>query len=174
MLEDADSPENMTNDLGLAREVGRVAEDHLGLGLELHLLDTSHGGLDANSLAALLKNLVNVGVEHVSAAIDGREAGKTLGQLAKTVERVDVRRFSVTGDGVAVEADTLDGLRGLADGGHVLVGQVEGHGVADEVAGASLKTELVIDLLHAAVVDIKTYVWLLAYTITIIRGRQGS
>jgi hypothetical protein len=38
----------------------------------------------------------------------------------------------------------------------VLVGQVEGHGVSDEVAGAGLEAELFVNLLHAAVVDVET------------------
>merc|ERR1712000_789008 len=40
----------------------------------------------------------------------------------------------------------------------MFIGKVEGHGVADEVAGAGLEAELVVDLLHAAVVDVKALV----------------
>lgn len=156
MLQDTDGTENVTDNLGLAREVRGVTKDHLGAGLKLHLLDASHGGLDANSLAALGDELIDVGVEHVGTAVDGGETGKALGELAKTVQRVDVRRLSVTGNRVTVEADALNGVGGLALGGEVVIGEVEGHGVANEVLGASLKAELVVDLVHGAGVHVET------------------
>lgn len=156
VLEDADGPEHVADDLDLVGEVRRVAEDHLGARLEAHLLDARHGGLDAHGLVALVQHLVDVGVEHVGAAIDGRQAGEALGQLAEAVERVDVGRLAVPGHRVAVEADPLDGLGGLAGDTDVLVvGLVEGHGVADEVARAGLEAELVIHLLHGDAVDVE-------------------
>ena len=156
MLENADGAEDVADNLDLVGEVAGVAEDHLGAGLELHLgLDTGHGGLDADGLAVLVDELVNVGVEHVGTAVDGGKTGEALGKLAKAVERVDVWRLAVAGDGLAVEADALDGLRGGARGIEVVVVEVEGHGVADEILGAGLEAELVKDLLHGAGVHIE-------------------
>jgi len=162
VVEDADALEQVAGDAGLAGEVGGVAEDHLGLGLELHggvvgagaaLL---HGGFDARDTAVGARgDFVDRGVEHVGAAVDGRQAGKALGQFAEAVEGVDVGGLAVAGHGVGVEADALDGLFGLAGVVDVLVGLVEGHGVADEVAGGGLEAELVIDLLHGALVEVE-------------------
>lgn len=156
MRQDADGADDVADNLGLADEVRGVTKDHLGLGLELHLLNASHGSLDTNGLGALVQDLVDVGVEHVGAAIDSRQAGEALGELAETVERVDVGGLAVSGDRVAVEADALDGLGGLALGIDVLISKVESHGMANEVAGGSLKTELVVDLLQSNGVDVKT------------------
>jgi hypothetical protein len=155
VLQNANSSEDVADNLGLVGEVGRVTENHLGLGLELHLLNTSHGRLDAHSLVALILDLVDVGVEHVSTAVDGRQTGETLGKLAKTVERVDVRRLSVSSNRVTVQADSLDGLGSLAGGGDVVVGEVESHGVTNEVLCGGLEAELVIDILHGALVDVQ-------------------
>jgi hypothetical protein len=44
--------------------------------------------------------------------------------------------------------------RGL---GSLLVIEPEGHGVADKVLGSGFKTELGVDFLHGAFVDIETY-----------------
>lgn len=155
VLQDTNSSKDVANNLSLVGEVGGVTEDHLGLGLELHLLNTSHGRLDANSLVAVVLDLVDVGVEHVSSAVDGRQTGETLGKLAKTVERVDVRRLSVSSNRVTVQADSLDSLGSLARGGDVVVGEVESHGVANKVLCGGLEAELVIDVLHGALVDIQ-------------------
>lgn len=154
--QDADGADDVADNLGLADEVRGVTKDHLGLGLELHLLNASHGSLDTDGLGALVQDLVDVGVEHVGAAIDSRQAGEALGELAETVERVDVGGLAVPGDRVAVEADALDGLGGLALGIDVLISKVESHGMANEVAGGSFKTELVVDLLQSHCVDVKT------------------
>lgn len=92
VLEDADGAQDLANRLDLAGKVGRVANDKLGLGRKLDLVvAVGHGGLDAHRLAIVVLDLVDVGVEHVGAAVDGRQAGKALGQLAQTVEGVDVR-----------------------------------------------------------------------------------
>jgi len=44
----------------------------------------------------------------------------------------------------------------LALGRDVIVGEVQTHGVADEVAGTGLEAELIVDLLHAAGVHVET------------------
>lgn len=148
----------MSGDLGLVGEVGWVSEDHLGLGLKLELVGAVlHGSLDTGSLIAVEEQLIHVSVEHVSAAVDGGQTGETLRQFSKTVERVDVRRLSVSGNRVTVQADALDGLRSLSGVGDVVVGEVQSHGVANKVLGAGLKTELVVDVLHGTRVDVKAY-----------------
>lgn len=158
MLENADGTQDVANNLGLAREVRGVTEDGLGASLKLHLLNAGHGGLDADGLVALVNQLVDVGVEHVGAAVDGRQAGKALGELAETVERVDVRRLAVASDRVAVHANALNGVGSLAAGCSVFVSEVESHGMADEVLGASLEAKLVIHLAHGAGVHVETWV----------------
>src|SRR4051794_32215086 len=99
----------MAGNLNLRREVARVSEDHLRLRLKLHLgLDAGHGRLDADGLLALIQDIVNMGVEHVCAAVDGAQTREALGQLAESVERVDVWRFPVARDTVTVEPDPLE------------------------------------------------------------------
>lgn len=159
VLQHADGLQDMADNLDLLGEVAGVTKDELGLGLELHLgLNAAHGGLDTNGLAALVQNLVDGGVEHVGTSVDGRQTGEALGQLAETVERVDVGGLSVASHRVSVEADTLKGLGGLSAGSEVAVVEVEGHGVADEVASASLEAELVVDILHGGRGQVKTWV----------------
>lgn len=151
VLQDADGPQYVSHNLDLVGEVARVANDDLGLGLKLHLgLDVGHGGLDADRLVALVDHLVDVGVEHVGAAVNGRQAGETLGELAEAVEGVDVGRLSVAGDRVAIQTNALDGLGGDAGLVEIRVGLVESHGVADEVFGRGLEAELIKHLLHGA------------------------
>jgi len=101
MVQDTDSLQDMTCNLNLAREVRRISEDLLRLGLEFHgLLSTAvlHRSLDANSLVTIIDNFVDVGVEHVCSSIDGGQTSESLRQLAETVEWVDVRGFAVAGD----------------------------------------------------------------------------
>lgn len=158
MVQDTNRPQNMSRHPDLAREIRRIGNDLLALRLELHALTglatLLHRGLDAADLAVLVQELVDGGVEHVSAAVDGGQAGKALGKLAEAVERVDVWRLSVAGHGVDVETDTVDGLSADAGLVDVFVGLVEGHRVADEVTGAVLETELVVDFLHCALREV--------------------
>lgn len=121
MLQDADGTQDVPNGLALVGEVRRVTEDGLGLCLEFHLVGARHGGLDADSPVFLVEDLVDLGVEHVGAAVDGREAGEALGQLAEAVERIDVRGLAVAGDRVAVEANALEGFGSGAGLGEVVV-----------------------------------------------------
>ena len=158
VLQDANRPQNVADNLGLAWEVRGIGNDHASLGLELHLVHTRHGSLNANGLVTIVLELINMRVKHVRASINGRQTGEALGQLAETVERVDVRGLSVAGDRVAVELDTLDDLGSLSLGGDVVVGEVQGHGMTDEVTGSRLETELVVHLLHRNVVDVQTLV----------------
>ena len=158
MVKNANGPEDVADNLDLAREVRGVTKDHLGLSLEAHAIGTRHGSLDANSLITLVEDLVDVGVKHVGTSVDGREAGEALRKLSETVERVDVGGLSVAGDRVTVEADALDGLGCLAGNVDVFaVGRIEGHGVADEVSGSSLEAKLVVNILHGALVDVETF-----------------
>lgn len=158
VLEHADSTQHVARDLDLVGEVGWVAEDHLGLGLELHLgLNTGHGGLDARGDAVLVQHLIDAGVQHVGTAVDGGQTGEALGQLAESVERVDVWGFAVPSNRVAVQADTLNGIGSDTGGGHVCVVEVQGHGVADEVTGGLFEAELVVDIPHGAGAHVETY-----------------
>lgn len=86
----------------LARaEVAGVADDLLRLD---GLVAAAH----ADELAVRVRDdLVDRLVQHVGAAVDGAETGEGLGQLAETVERVDVRRLAVAGHGRCVQNDTL-------------------------------------------------------------------
>lgn len=161
VVQNADGLEQVSGDLRLAWEVGRISDDLLGLGLKLHglglVITVLHGRLDAGNLAILVKHLVNVGVQHVGTAVDGRQTSEALGQLAETVERVDVRRFSVACHRVDIQADAVNGF----DGGTVLVdifvGGVQSHRVTDKIAGVILEAELVVDLLHSASVDVQSW-----------------
>jgi len=73
----------------LVHEVARVPNHRLGPD---RLPARGHPG----KLSALVvDDLVDLLVEHVGPAVDSREAGEALGQLAEAVERVDVRRFAV-------------------------------------------------------------------------------
>lgn len=160
VLENADRAEDVSGDLDLIREVARVAENQLGLGLKLHLgLDATHGSLDTNSLASLVNKLIDISVEHVGAAIDGAEAGETLGQFTQTVEGIDVRRLSISSDTVSVQTNALDGLGRTARGVKVGVGLVESHSVAYEVLSRGFETKLVVDILHGAGAHVETYVF---------------
>lgn len=162
VLQDTDGLEQVAGDLDLVGEVGRIGDNLLGLGLELHgrglVVAILHGGLDTGDLATfVIQDLIDVGVQHVSTTVDGRKTSKALGELAQAVQRVDVRRLAVAGHGVDVEADTVDSLDGGAGLVDVLVRGVEGHGVTNEITGVILEAELVIHLLHGAATDVETY-----------------
>lgn len=152
VVENADGLDEVADDLGLVGEVGGVCKDLAALGLELHavtlLAALLHSRTNAGNLAVLVFHLVNVGVEHVCSAVNGRETGETLGQLAQAVQRVDVRRLSVASHGVHVKTDALDTILSHALLLNVVIGGVECHAVADEVASGLLEAVLVVDLLH--------------------------
>lgn len=159
MVQDTDGLQDMASNLDFAREVRRISEDLLRLGLELHGCLSApilHGSLDANSFVTIINDLVDVGVQHVGSSVDGRETGKALGQLAETVERVDIGGFAVSRDGVSVQADAFDGFGGLTFVGQVGVVLVEGHGMSDEVSSSCLEAEFVVDILHCACRDVET------------------
>lgn len=99
VLEHADSAQHVASGLDLVREVGWVTKDHLGLRLELHLgLNSSHGSLDACGHTVLVDHLVDVGVQHVCSSVDGGQTSEALGQLAETVERVDIWGLAIAGN----------------------------------------------------------------------------
>lgn len=160
VVEDADRLEEVADDLDFAWEVAGVADDHAGFGREGHGLVVAvlHCGGDALDLSCgRVGDLVDVRVKHVCAAVDGGEAGKTLGELAEAVQRVNVGRFAVAGHRVSVEADARDSVFGHAAGGDVLVGGVEGHAVADEVAGGGFEAEFVVHIFHCAGVHVEAW-----------------
>lgn len=160
VLQDADGLEQVASHPDLAREVRRVGQDLLSLGRELHglavVVTVLHGGLDSRDLAALVvENLVDAGVEHVGTSIDSRQTGETLGKFTKTVQRVDIRRLAVPSHGVHVQANPVDGVGSHARLFNVFIGLVEGHRVTNEVPGVRLQSELVVDVLHGTLRDIK-------------------
>ncbi len=153
MGEDADRLEQLAHDADFVREVRRVGDDLLGLGRKLHALalvaTLLHRGPDPARLAALVvQDLLDGGVEHVRAAVDGRQPGEALRQLAQPVQRVDVRRLAVARHRVDVQPDARHGVGGHAARLDVVVGLVERHRVADEVACRGFESEFVVDLLH--------------------------
>lgn len=78
------------------------------LGLD-GLITTSH----ADKLAIRIgDDLVDLLVEHVGSTVDGAQTSKGLGQLAETVQRVDVRGLAVSGHRLSVQDDTVDGISG--------------------------------------------------------------
>jgi hypothetical protein len=105
-----------------------------------HIVATSH----AHHLAVLKHNLVHRLVQHVGAAVDAGEAGKALGQFTQPVQRVEVRRFAVAGQRVAVEADALYGLGVWLL--LVVVVTVKGQRVAREVRGVLIQAKLLVHL----------------------------
>ena len=160
MLQDTNRLEQVARHRGLAREVRRVCENLLRLGGEGHglcsVIPVLHGGLDARDLAIpVVLHLVDVGVKHVSTAVDGGQTSKTLGKLTQTVERVDVWRFTVPGHRVHVQADAVDGFAGIADLVDVLIGRVQSHRVTNEVTGVVFKAELFVDVLHCALSNVQ-------------------
>lgn len=159
MIQDADGLEQVAGDGDLFGKVAWVGNDLLTLCRKGHALaavvgPVLHRRLDAGDALAVVEELVHVGIEHVRAAVDGREAREALRQLAQAVERVDVGRLAIAGHGVDIEADAHDGLLGHALFVDVLVGRVEGHRVANEVAGRGLEAEFVVDFLHGGPVEI--------------------
>lgn len=161
VVQNTDSLEQVSGHLGLVREVRRIGDDLLGLGLKLHglglVITVLHGRLDTGNLAVLVKHLVDVGVQHVGTAVDGRQTSETLGQLAEAVERVDVWGFSVACHRVDIQANAVNGFDGGAVLGDILVRGVQSHGVTDEIASVVLEAKLVVNLLHRASVDVQSW-----------------
>jgi hypothetical protein len=154
VIQDTHSLQEMAGNPHFAREITGICDDFAALCLELHAFTTLatllHRSFNTNSLAIFPKDLVDIGVEHVCTAVDGRKTCKSLWQLTKSIERVDVRGFTVPSHTVDVEADAGDCIFGDARCIDVVVSRVEGHAVANEVAGVRLKTILVVDFLHGA------------------------
>lgn len=152
VVQDADGFQVVTNHPHLVLEVRGVGNDLLALGLELHALSLFssllHRCPNTGDLATLVLDLVNVGVEHVCATIDGTQASETLRQLTQTVEWVDVRALSIAGHAVDVKTNALDAVPSSSLLVNILVGGVESHAVANEVAGGRLEAVLIVDLLH--------------------------
>lgn len=128
-------------------DVGWVAEHLFAFGYDTATLDADDGG-------AVKNDFVNRSVQHVRATIDGAKPGEPLGQLAKAVQRIQVRALAVASQRVAVQLDALDQIGGrLVD---VVVVQVQRQGVAGEVLSVLVQPELGVQLLgrHALRVDV--------------------
>lgn len=163
VVQDTDRLQDVASNLDLSWEVRWVTKNLLRLRSEseaLSLLATLlHGGLDVSCLSgSIVGDLIKVGVQHVSSTVNSGETSEALWELSETVQWVDVWRLSVAGDRVPVETDALDGLWCSALLGDIVVSGVKRHGVADEIAGGSLKAELVEDILHGASLDVKSLV----------------
>jgi len=75
-----------------------------------HLLTRAH----AANLAVLVEdNLVHDLVQHVRAAVDGRQAREALGQFAQAVQWVQVGRFAVASQRFTVQPDSFDGFAAM-------------------------------------------------------------
>ena len=162
MLQNADRLEQISGHLDLAREVGRVCENLLGLSGEFHglavVIAILHCCLDSRNLVAIIENLIDAGVEHVGTAVDGRKTGEALRKLTETVERINVRRLAIASHGVHIKADPVDGFGGHARFCDIEVGLEQSHRVTDEVTGIVFETELVIYILHRALRDIQAWI----------------
>lgn len=82
VVEDADRLKEIASDGRFAREVRRVCQDLLALCGELHavalLAALLHGSLDTGDFVSGVHDLLDFGVEHIRASIDGRKTGETL------------------------------------------------------------------------------------------------
>ena len=106
MVEYANGAYDLADLLHAAGHIRRIAYDELALGRLLARLDAAH-------LAVLAAHdLVHRLVQHVRAAVDGAQASEALRQLAKAVQRIQVRRLAVADQRLAVQLDALDGLLG--------------------------------------------------------------
>lgn len=160
VVENAYGSDDMACDANFAREVRRVGKDLLGLGLELHSISRNttllQSSLDAGNLSILIQELIDGCVQHVSTAVDSRQSSEALGELSKTIERVDVGGLSVASHRVNVKADTVNDFltsTGLID---VIISLVESHGVTNKVPSGSFKAEFVVHILHRAGLQIQS------------------
>lgn len=128
-------------------DVGWVAEHLFAFGYDAATLDTDDGGTVEN-------DFVNRSIQHVRTAVDGTKPGEPLGQLAKAVQRIQIRALAVASQRVAVQLDALNQIGGrFVD---VVVVQVQRQGVAGEVLRVLVQPELGVQLLgrHALRVDV--------------------
>lgn len=178
VLQDADRLQQVSGNLGLAREIRWVGQNLLGLGGEAHgfaaVIPILHGGLDSRNLAVLIEDLIDVGVKHVGTSVDSRQTSEALRELTQTVERVDVGRLAVAGHRVHVQADAVDGIGGHSTLSNIVVGLIQGHGVANEVTGVFFQAEFVIDFLHGALSNVQAYTMLAVMTMQTPRPRSRT
>jgi hypothetical protein len=159
VVQNANGLQDVSSNLNLAREVGRVSKNLLCLGCELHgRLSTPilHCGLNPHSLGAFIDDFIDIGIQHVSSTIDSRQACKSLWQLSKTVKRVDIWGFPVSGHRVTVQSNAFNRLGSPPFLVKVIVGLVQSHSMTNKVSSSSLKSEFVINVFHCACVDVET------------------
>lgn len=150
VVQDADASDDLLDQLHSVLEstldgVGRVANDHGAVGNPVSILDT-------DDLPVFEEDLVDVGVQHESASVDGADPRESFRDASKTVDGINEWRVSILAHGIGVELDLPDHLdsRELVE---ALIG-VEGNCVADEVNGVGLESEfLEHDLGRLARVD---------------------
>lgn len=115
MIKDANSTNHLANDLGLlkATNVRRIANNYWGFCLLAF-------ARNSNNLARFEQDLIDVGIEHVGATVNG---AKTTERFRKTTESIDwikEGRVTVLTERIDVEVHLANGV----DGGLIEVGVV--------------------------------------------------
>ena len=80
--------------------------------------------------------------QHVSATINSAETSKSLRKLTKTIERVDVGRLAVLGQGLSVQLHAVYQAITLSWPLQIVVIQVQSQGVTKEVNSVRLQSEI--------------------------------
>lgn len=135
MVQEANATNNLSNLLHLSFEVGRITDDSLASGnlsLGHNTSNTASGFIEGEAFNRLVK--------HVCTTIDGRQTGKTLRQISKTVDGVQIRRLSVVSQRIHVELSLGDGLPGRFIQPSFVT--VEAQGVANNILGGIIKRVL--------------------------------
>lgn len=114
--------------------VGGVADHHVAF---RHLAVA----LDAHHLAVLEQDFVDVRVQHERAAVDGADAGESLGDPTQPVNRVDEGRVTVPAHRVHVQLDLIDQVDGWELHKGLVV--IQGDCVSDKVDCVGFQFELV-------------------------------
>jgi hypothetical protein len=133
VVQDTDSTNNLADHLGLAQtlDVGGVTDDKGCFGLLA-------AAADANNLARLEQDLVNVRVEHVGAAVDSAQSAERLWQTTKTIDWVEERRVTVLAKRVHVKSHLANRVnRGLLE---IRVITMECNSVSKEINSVLRKT----------------------------------
>mmetsp|Transcript_96335 Transcript_96335/g.241529 ORF Transcript_96335/g.241529 Transcript_96335/m.241529 type:complete len:207 (+) Transcript_96335:503-1123(+) len=154
--EDANRPNHLAHDFGLGLAcIGRVADDHLALGnllfavlvMALHTADLAR---------VVVHEAVDGLIEHVGASMDCGQTGETLWQPSEAVDRVEEGRAAVLHHRVQVQLALVDcGPAGLPE---VVVIDLQGDCVSDEVNRGFLQPEFAVDLRHGVALWVNSLV----------------
>ena len=139
VVHDADGSDNLANHLGLVHvsNIGGVANHEWGLGGLVT-------GADTDDLAALHKDLIDRGVQHVGTTVNGAQTRERLGETSETVHWVQEWRATILTHGFLVELHLWEGVVG----GHLQVAVITLHGdsVTKEINGVLLEAGLLEQL----------------------------